>query len=108
MNGSTCKKSQLRQETGGEADNSELKDLWNDADDVELDELEQEGEELTISLAGGDAAAIRKLSSGDTEENLGRTVQPDGCADKHIAALKDKMEEWTTKVCGSQLTARAV
>ena len=35
-------------------------------------------------------------------------MQPDGCTSRHISALKDKVEEWTSDVDGRQLPARAV
>ena len=72
-----------------------------DADASELDELEPSRPELTIPLANGDAAAIKKLSNDDAEENLEMKVQPDGCNIRHLAALKDKVETWTPKVGGS-------
>ena len=40
----------------------------------ELDKLEPPGPQLTIPLANRDAAAIKKLSNYDTEENLGMKV----------------------------------
>lgn len=55
------------------ADN-ELDDLWEDLDADELDGLEPPARELTIPLADGDAAAIKKLSNNDAEENLGMST----------------------------------
>ena len=79
-------------------------------DGEELDELEPPRSQLTIPLASGGTAAIKKLSNDDAEENMGMKVQPDGCniRIRHLAALKDKVETWTSKVDGSQLPARAV
>ena len=74
----------------------------------ELEELEPPKPQLTVPLASGDAAAIKKLSNNGAEEKLGMKVQPDGCNKRHLSALKDKVESWTPKVDGSQLPARAV
>ena len=74
----------------------------------ELDELEPSRPQLTIPLASGDAAVIRKLSKDDAEENLGMKVQPDSFNKRHLATLKDKVETWTSKVDGNQLPARAM
>ena len=87
---------------------TKLDNLWEDMDEEELDELETAGTGLTVPLANGDAAVIKKLSNDDAEENLGLKVQPDGCTSRHISALKDNVEEWTSDVDGSQLPARAV
>ena len=87
---------------------SELDNRWDDSECEEPNEPGRDGEDLTVPLAGGDAAVIKKLSNEEAEENLGRIVQPDGRTDKHMAALKNKIKEWTTNVCGSQLPARAV
>ena len=73
----------------------------------ELDELEPPRPRLTIPLASGDPAAKKKLSNNAAEENLGMKVQLDGCNIRHLAALKDKVETWTSKVNGSQLPTRA-
>ena len=35
-------------------------------------------------------------------------MQPDGCNKRHLSALKDKVETWTSKVDVIQLPARAV
>ena len=99
----TPEKLELKSATADEPD-----DLWGDMDAEESDELEPPRPRLTIPLASGDAAAIKKLSNNDAEENLGMKVQPDGCNIRHLAALKDKVETWTSKVDGSQLPARAV
>ena len=77
-------------------------------DAEELDELKPPRPRLIIPLASGDAAAIKKLSNDDAEENLGMKVQPDGCNISHLSILKDKIETWTLKVDGSQLPARAM
>ena len=53
-------------------------------------------------------AAIKKSSNTDAEENLGVKVKPIGCNKRHLSALKDRVEMWTSKVDGSQLSARAV
>ena len=53
---------------------------------------------LKIPLANGDAAAVKKLSNNNAEENLGMKVQPDGCNKRHLAALKDKLEALDVKV----------
>ena len=71
----------------------ELDGLWDDSGSKELDVIGQEGEDLTVPLAGGDAAVIKKLSNEEAEESFGQIVQPDGRTDKHMAALKNKMEE---------------
>ena len=86
----------------------ELDDLWEDMDAEELEELEPPKPQLTVPLASGDAAVIKKLSNDDTEENLGMKVQLDGCNKRHLSALMDKVETWAPKVDGSQLLARAV
>ena len=86
----------------------DLDELWEDMDEDELDELDPPGTGLTVPQAGGDAATIKRLSNDDAEENLGMKVQPDGCNQRHLANLKNKVEEWTSKVDGSQLPARSV
>ena len=73
-----------------------------------LEEPEPPKPQLTVPLASRDAAVIKKLSNDDAEENLGMKVQPDGCNIRHLAALKDKVENWTSKVDGSQFLVRAV
>ena len=83
-----------------------LDDLWEDLDADELDDLEPPGPGLTIPLANGDAAAIKKLSNNDAEENLGMKVQSDGCNKRHLSDLKDTVEAWTSKVDRSQLPTR--
>ena len=85
-----------------------LDDLWEDMDAEELEELEPPKSQLTVPLASGDAAVIKKLSNDDAKENLGMKVQPNGCNIRHLEALKDKVETWTSKVDSSQLPARAV
>ena len=85
-----------------------LDGLWEDMDVNELDKLEPPGPEVTMPLTNGDATAIKKLSTNNSEGNLGVKVQPDGCNKRHLSALKDKVEMWTSKVDGSQLPARAM
>lgn len=72
---------------------AELEDLWEDMDDDELDDLEPPAPGLMISLVNGEAAAIKKLSNSDAEENLGMKVQPDGCSMKHLLTLIGKVED---------------
>ena len=72
----------------------------------ELEELEPPKPRLTVPLASGDAAVIKKLSNNDTEENPGMKVPPNGCNIRHLKVLKDKVETWTSKVDSSQLPAR--
>ena len=86
----------------------ELDDLWEDMNAEELEELEPPKPRLPVPLASGDAAVIKKFPNGDAEENLGIKVQPNGCDIRHLEALKDKVETWTSKVDSSQLPARAV
>ena len=52
----------------------EPNDLWGDMDAEELDELKPPRPRLIIPLASGDAAAIKKLSNDNAEENLGMKV----------------------------------
>ena len=85
-----------------------LNDLWKDMDADKLEELEPPRPQLKIPLANGNTAVIRKLSNDDAEENLGMKVQPDSCNNSHLTTLKEKIEAWTSKVDGSQLSARAV
>ena len=73
-----------------------------------FEELELPKPRLTVPLASGDAAVIKKLSNDNAEANLGMKVQPNGCNIRHLKVLKDKVETWTSKVDSSQLPARAV
>ena len=79
-----------------------------DIDTKELEEPNAPKPQLTVLLASGNAAATKKLSNDDAEENLGMKVQPNGCNIRHLEALKDKVETWMSKVDSSQLPARAV
>ena len=95
-----CKTTPKKQDLKG-AIADEMDDLWEDMDAEDLEEIEPPKSQLTVLLASGDADVIKKLSNDGAEENLGMKVQPDGCNIRHLAALKDKVETWTSKVDGS-------
>ena len=62
-----------------------------------MEELRPPKPQLTVPLASGDAAVIKKSSNDDAEKNLGLKVQANVCNIRHPGALKDKVETWMSK-----------
>ena len=63
---------------------------------------------ITVPLIGGDAAAIKRLTTQESEKNLGLRVQPDGKCTAQMEVKKEQVEEWTSKVKTGQLPTREV
>ena len=103
-----AKEESVAQTSDDTTSTEELDNLWDDLNDDELDDLKSPGPGLTIPLANGDTAAMKKLSNNDAKKNLGMKIQPGGCNKWHLSALTDKVEAWTSKVDRSQLPTRAV
>ena len=83
-------------------------------DKDELDCLDMEGDdeldnlEMTVPQLTGDAKAIKLLKSSKAMENLGLFARPDGCSDKHMTQMKERMEDWTVRVKNGALPTRSV
>ena len=85
---------------------ADLDDLWEGMDNNELIDLDPPGPGLTIPLVNGNAAAIKKLSNDDAEENLGMKVQSDGCNKRRLSTLKGKVEERSGPQVSTEVNCR--
>ena len=57
---------------------TELNDLWEDMDEVELDDMDPVVTPFTVPLINSDAATDKRLANDKSKKNLGLPVQPDG------------------------------
>jgi hypothetical protein len=71
--------------------------------DAELDNLE-----MTVPQLTGGAKAIKLLRSSEVVKNLGLFARPDGCSDKHMTQMKERMEDWTVRVKNGVLPIRSI
>ena len=62
---------------------------------------------MTVPQLTGDAKAIKLLKSSKAVENLGLFSSPDGCRDKHMTQMKERMEDWTVRVKNVALPTRS-
>ena len=69
----------------------------------ELDSLE-----MTVLQLMGDAKAIKLLKSSKAVKNLGLFTRPDGCSNRHMRQMKDRMEDWNIQVKNDALPTRSV
>ena len=49
---------------------------------------------MTVPQLTDDAKVIQLLKSSEAVKNLGLFDRPDGCIDKHISQMKDRIEDW--------------
>ena len=86
-------------------------DQQRDHDDPnELEDLEQQLEEVTITVPtnNSDAEMIKHLQLTEAVKNLGLFTRPDGNNQPHLDQLKKRMEDWTTLVKQGSLPTRSV
>ena len=80
----------------------------------ELDCLDMEGDneldnlKMTVPQLTGDAKAIKLLKYSEAVKNLGLFARPDGCSDKHITQMKERIEDWTVRIKNGALPTRSV
>ena len=53
---------------------------------------------MTVPQLTGNTKAIKLLTSSEAVKNLGLFVMPDGCIDRHMLQMEDRMEDWTVRV----------
>ena len=66
-------------------------ELWDVT--AESEDQETSAAKITVPLIGGDAAAIKRLTAQESEENLGLRVQPDGKCTAQMEVKKEQVEE---------------
>ena len=49
---------------------------------------------MTVPQLTGDSKAVQLLKSSKAVENLGLFARPDGCSDKHMSQIKERIEDW--------------
>ena len=89
-------------------DQEELDDVWEDMNKDELDNLDTGDTPFTVPLIGGNAAAIKQLANGESVENLGLQVQPDGKCALQLKERKEKVEDCMSKAKTGHRPARVV
>ena len=73
-----------------------------------LGDLDPLNTPFTVSLIGGDAAAIKRLANNESVENLSLQVQPDGKCALQLKEREEKFEVWTSKAKTGHLMAGAM
>ena len=81
----------------------EKEETKKDECDKELDSLE-----MTVPQLTGDAKAIKLLKSSEDLKNLGLFVSPDGCSNRYMRQMKDRMEDWMVQVRNGALATHSV
>ena len=59
----------------------------------ELDDLG-----MMVPQLSANTKAIQLLKYSKAVKNLGLYTQPDGCGDRHMLQIRDRMEDWTKRV----------
>jgi len=96
------KKKAKKNGTPAKEEDGDLESLDTEVDE-ELDNLK-----ITVPQLTGDAMAIQRLKSSKAVKNLGLFARPDGCSDKHMDQMKERMEDWTVRVKNGALPTRSV
>ena len=96
------KKAAKREGKSAKEEDDDLESLDTEAD-KELDSLK-----MTVPQLTGDAMTIKRLKSSKAVKNLGLFARPDGCSDKHMDQMKERLEDWTVRVKNGALPTRSV
>ena len=63
---------------------------------------------MTVPQLTGNTKAIKLLKSSEAVKNLGLFVMPDGCIDRHMLQMEDRMEDWTVRVKNGALLTHLI
>ena len=96
------KKAEKKKAKTAKDDKDEINSLDMEGDD-KLDNIEMMVPQLT-----GNAKVIKLLKSSEAVKNLGLFARPDGCSDKHMTQMKERMEDWTVRIENGALPTRSV